>query len=51
MKKGVSVCGECAEYPCAVLNELHGYMGDQLFPEKKMLEAIGETEKKMHSVF
>lgn len=51
MKKGVSVCGECAEYPCAVLNELHGYMGDQAVPQKKMLEAIGETEKKMHSVF
>ena len=49
--KNVSVCGECKEYPCTQLDELHGFMGEQAIPQKIMLKAIGEVEKKMHSAF
>jgi len=50
--KNVSICGECADYPCDKLNgflEIIG--GEQAKHQKEMLTAIGEVEKKMHSVF
>ena len=49
--RNVAVCGECKDYSCTKLNELHGYMGEQAVPQKTMLKAIGEIEKKMHSAF
>lgn len=51
LAKGVSLCGECPEYPCPALDELHNFMGQQAVPQRAMLQAIGEIEKLMHSAF
>ncbi len=50
--KGVKICSECPEYPCAKLKEFFGYVpAEQSGSMKKMLDAIAEVEKKMHSEF
>lgn len=51
VSKGVSVCSECAEYPCGKLTEFFGYAKGQSEAMKRMLDAIAEVEGKMHSVF
>lgn len=50
--KGVKVCSECAEYPCAKLTEFFSYVPEQQSGSmQKMLDAIADVESKMHSVF
>lgn len=51
IKKGVKVCSECTEYPCGKLKEFFSYAPEQSGAMKKMLDAIAEVEKKMHSTF
>lgn len=50
--KQVKVCSECAEYPCEKLSGFLEYVPEaQAEPMKKLLDAIAEVEKNMHSAF
>ena len=50
--KQVKVCSECAEYPCEKLSGFFEYVPEaQAEPMKKLLDAIAEVEKNMHSAF
>lgn len=51
VEKGVKICSECPEYPCSKLTEFFRYAPEQSEAMKKMLDAIAEVEKKMHSAF
>lgn len=49
--KGVSVCSECSDYPCAKLTEFFKFAADQSVSMKAMLDAIAAVQAKMHSAF
>ncbi|MDD3119614.1 MAG: DUF3795 domain-containing protein [Victivallales bacterium] len=49
--KGVEVCSECPDYPCAELQEFFRYAPEQSGAMKKMLDAIAAVEAQMHSIF
>jgi len=52
ISKGAKVCSECAEYPCATLKEFFNCVpAEQSAAQVKMLDAIREVERKMHSAF
>ncbi len=51
MRKNLSTCGQCLEFPCSQINELHGFMGEQGKRLKELLDALGAAEKAMHSAF
>jgi len=49
--RGVKVCSECPDYPCAKLEEFLDCDPEQSGARRKMLNAITEVESKMHSAF
>lgn len=50
--KGVKICSECAEYPCATLREFFKNVPEQQSGAmQKMLAAIADVESKMHAAF
>ena len=52
LAKGVKICSECPDYPCAALKDFFNCVPEQQSGAmKKMLEAIAEVELKMHSAF
>jgi len=51
IEKGVGVCSECGDYPCAEISGFLGHASEQGTAMKKMLGAIAEVESKMHSAF
>lgn len=50
-EKNLSNCGECGDFPCAALSQLHGFMGEQGQRLHELLFAVGNAEKAMHSAF
>lgn len=50
--KKVKVCSECSDYPCQTISDFidHAPPG-QAAAMKKLLDAIAEVEKNMHSAF
>ncbi|MDD3155038.1 MAG: DUF3795 domain-containing protein [Victivallaceae bacterium] len=52
VEKKVAVCSECEQYPCKMLSGFLEYVPQaQANPMRKMLDAIAEVEKNMHSAF
>lgn len=50
-EKGLSTCAQCAEFPCGILSELHGYMGEQGLVVSDFLRSLRSCERAMHSSF
>ncbi len=49
--KKIATCGECGDYPCAVVNGFFGMAGAQAEAQEKLLKAIEEVKQRMHSAF
>lgn len=52
VEKKVKVCSECSEYPCQTVSDFLAHAPEgQAKAMKKLLDAIVEVEKNMHSAF